>query len=93
MKKKKNYYSPVNIMALVLIFTSGCKKDDPEISYESMTDQDGNNYKTAEIGIQTWMAENLKTTKYNDNSAIPNVTGNSAWIKLTTPGYCWYGAS
>jgi uncharacterized protein (TIGR02145 family) len=36
------------------------------------------------------MAENLKTTKYNDNKDIPYVTGNSAWINLTTPGYSWY---
>jgi uncharacterized protein (TIGR02145 family) len=77
-------------MALVLIFTSGCKKDNPEITYGSMTDQAGNVYKTVEIGTQTWMAENLKTTKFNDNSSIPNVTGNSAWSNLTTPGYCWY---
>ena len=78
------------IIALVIFFASSCKKDNPEISYGSMTDQDGNTYKTVEIGTQTWMAENLKTTKYNDNTAIPNVTGNSAWINLTTPGYCWY---
>jgi uncharacterized protein (TIGR02145 family) len=77
-------------MALVLIFTSGCKKDNPEITYGSMTDQAGNVYKTVEIGTQTWMAENLKTTKFNDNSSILNVTGNSAWSNLTTPGYCWY---
>ena len=36
------------------------------------------------------MAENLKTTKYNDNKDIPNVIGNTAWINLKTPGYCWY---
>jgi uncharacterized protein (TIGR02145 family) len=37
------------------------------------------------------MAENLKTTKYNDGTTdIPLVTDNTAWSILTTPGYCWY---
>jgi len=91
MKKKDRILSHLLIiMAFALIFTSGCKKDDPGISYGSMTDQAGNTYKTVKIGTQTWMAENLKTTKFNDTKDIPIVTSNSAWIKLTTPGYCWY---
>ena len=36
------------------------------------------------------MAENLKTTKYNDGTAIPLVTDNNTWANLTTPAYCWY---
>jgi uncharacterized protein (TIGR02145 family) len=36
------------------------------------------------------MAENLKTTKYNDGTAIPSVTDSTSWVKLTRPGYCWY---
>jgi uncharacterized protein (TIGR02145 family) len=56
----------------------------------TVTDRDGNNYKTILIGSQTWMVENLKTTKYNDGSSIPLVTDESAWINLSTPGYCWY---
>lgn len=38
------------------------------------------------------MAENLKTTKYADGTAIPLVTGNSNWNALTPTGkgYCWY---
>jgi uncharacterized protein (TIGR02145 family) len=89
-KKKDNLGHLLIVIALVLVFAGGCKKDDPEISYGSMTDLVGNTYKTVEIGTQTWMAENLKTTKFNDNKDILNVTSNSAWIKLTTPGYCWY---
>ena len=36
------------------------------------------------------MAENLRTTKYNDGTPIPQVTDAAAWSNLMTPGYCWY---
>jgi uncharacterized protein (TIGR02145 family) len=59
------------------------------------TDGDGNNYPVIQISTgkgapQNWMAENLKTTKYNKGDAIPNVTSNTAWAALSTPAYCWY---
>lgn len=56
----------------------------------TVNDLDGNNYKTIRIGSQTWMLENLRTTKYNDGTAIPLVSDKSAWIILSTPAYCWY---
>lgn len=56
----------------------------------TLTDADNNTYNTVTIGSQTWMSENLKSTKYNDGSSIPLVREGVAWANLNTPGYCWY---
>ena len=56
----------------------------------SITDNDGNTYNTLTISTQVWLKENLKTTKYNDGTAIPLVTNNTVWAALITPAYCWY---
>ncbi len=53
-------------------------------------DADGNLYHTIIVGTQVWMAENLKSTKYNDGTPIPFVTDPKEWESLYTPGYCWY---
>jgi uncharacterized protein (TIGR02145 family) len=53
----------------------------------SVSDIDGNVYKTIQIGSQTWMAENLKTSKYNDGSQIPEVNGGYYWVGLKTGAY------
>jgi uncharacterized protein (TIGR02145 family) len=68
-----------------------CKKgSDENTSGDTLTDSDGNNYGMVTIGTQVWMDENLKTTKYKDNSSIPLVTDNTDWSNLVSPGYSWY---
>jgi uncharacterized protein (TIGR02145 family) len=62
----------------------------PNLTYGSMTDQDGNTYKTIVIGTQEWMAENLKASHYRNGNAIPVVTNNTSWQGLTTGATCWY---
>ena len=49
-----------------------------------------NVYKTVTIGTQTWMAENLRTTRFSDSTAIPLVKDEARWAGLTSSGYCWY---
>jgi len=51
------------------------------------TDYDGNSYETIQIGNQEWMAENLKTTHYNNGDVIPNITNNGDWGSLTSGAY------
>jgi uncharacterized protein (TIGR02145 family) len=54
-------------------------------------DIDGKRYNTVKIGNQVWLSENLKAIHFADGTTISEVTGNSAWAALTTPGLCAYG--
>jgi uncharacterized protein (TIGR02145 family) len=77
-----------------LIFTTSAISSidfNPDLTYGTVSDIEGNIYKTIQVGTQVWMAENLKTTKYNDGTPIDNVTGFTEWSALTTGAYCWYG--
>ena len=95
MKTKIRMYLFV-LIGILLTFASCSKKaeenitptptPEPEIVY----DIDGNVYHTIKIGTQTWLAENLQTTRLNNGTLIPLVTDNAVWGNLTTPGYCWY---
>lgn len=86
MIKKGSIYKLI-LVALVVHFISCSKEDKPP---EPVTDIEGNTYKTVRIGTQIWMAENLKTTRYNDGTNIPLITNGTDWGNLSTPGYCWY---
>ena len=46
----------------------------------SINDKDGNCYTTIQIGEQLWMAENLKTTHYNNGDEIPTGYTNEEWV-------------
>jgi uncharacterized protein (TIGR02145 family) len=56
----------------------------------TVSDIDGNVYDTVRIGTQVWMVENLKTTKYNDGTAIPLATDSATWSITTSGEFCWY---
>jgi uncharacterized protein (TIGR02145 family) len=80
------------LLSVGLILSPGCKKksDNNPPAPLTVTDIDGNVYRTVAIGSQVWMVENLKTTRFNNGVLIPLVLDPADWDKLTTQGYCWY---
>jgi uncharacterized protein (TIGR02145 family) len=62
----------------------------PDLSYGSVTDIENNAYKTIQIGTQTWMAQNLRTTKYNDGTNIRLLTDSYLWESTYIPYYIWF---
>jgi uncharacterized protein (TIGR02145 family) len=62
--------------------------------FGSVSDIDGNIYKTVQIGDQTWMTENLRTTRFNDGTPIAIVKDNTEWcgtaLNLESAKRTWY---
>jgi len=89
---------PLSMLLFVMLTSISFKNDvvlidqpnTPVSATGTVTDKDGNVYKTVIIGNQTWMAENLKTTKYRNGDPIPQVLENAKWGTLKTGAYCFY---
>ena len=62
----------------------------PALMYGEVKDIEGNKYKTIKIGTQTWMAENLRTTKYRNGTPIDNITDDDEWGEDETGAWCYY---
>jgi uncharacterized protein (TIGR02145 family) len=59
--------------------------------YYSVSDIDGNSYRIVTIGTQTWMAENLRSTKFTNGTSIQLMEDASVWGSWSSgTGYCWY---
>jgi uncharacterized protein (TIGR02145 family) len=96
---RKRFYGVVSVgILLILILIHSCKKDSekPVIETGTVTDIDGNIYKTVKIGKQWWMVENLKVKRYQSGDSILNMTdkkGNidsSKWKALIMGAYFIY---
>ena len=80
----------------IFILIISCKKDNnnPINETSTVTDIDGNVYKTVKIGTQWWMAENLKVKRYRNGDSIIYVSyinydlDSAKWNNLTSGAYC-----
>lgn len=82
---KKSSIALILIIGLATFLFSGCKKD---AILSGIVDIDGNRYDTVTIGTQTWMVQNLKTTRYTNGDPILSTTGD--WSASTVGTQCAY---
>lgn len=78
------------MMAIVLVFLNSCNDDDTEPVFTTVSDIEGNVYRTVVIGGQEWMAENLRVSRYNNGDLIPTGLSNEDWGETTEGAYAIY---
>jgi hypothetical protein len=78
-----------NILIIILVSITFfcCEKDKNNVL---PVDGDGNEYHAIVIGTQTWLKENLRTTKYCGGAPISLITNNLKWENSKVAAYCWY---
>lgn len=95
-RKNNTLFFGFLLAGFAFFLAGGCKKKDKEEETIRETgtvkDFENNVYKTVKIGNQWWMAENLKSTLYQDGSFIVYAQSDTmVWNNDTVGAYCQYG--
>lgn len=80
----------VILLVTIIFFNFSCSDRDKNTSSDGIADIDGNVYDTVTIGTQVWLVQNMKTTRYRNGTAIPNVKDATQWSNLASGAYCNY---
>ncbi|MBS3777139.1 MAG: fibrobacter succinogenes major paralogous domain-containing protein [Bacteroidales bacterium] len=95
-KQARLFISILTIVGFLFFVIIGCEedrgapRDEDDVPDGVVVDIEGNSYETVEIGDQVWMAENLRTTRYNDSTVIPNITDHDEWDDTDKGAYARY---
>jgi uncharacterized protein (TIGR02145 family) len=74
------------LILLAAISFSSCTKEEDEPT--TVVDIDGNVYRTVTIGVQVWMAENLKVTRFRNGEPLSQITNDLYWEGTTEAAFC-----
>jgi len=75
------------VIAMITLFSSCKKEAAPDTAIK---DADGNIYTEIKIGTQTWLLENLNTTRFRNGDLIPVITDSAQWNNRTAAAVCDY---
>lgn len=100
MTKKTMNINVYLILVILSTYISSCRRKNADelnsqqlntaLNYGEVFDIDGNKYATIKIGQQTWMAENLRTSRYSNGDTIPNCTESYKWRSLTSGAWAHF---
>lgn len=85
----KNLLTSLIVIAAFFLYNCDDKSNNPKADL-TVTDIDGNVYKTVRIGNQTWMAENLNVAHYRNGDSIPEIIDNNEWRNAGMGATCLY---